>query len=260
MNNSPQTPLELYERAYRLQYEEKKISEACRIYKQIIDEFPESNECAYAVIQLEKIISETVSERINTSSNFLKVLSILSIIISIAAVLIIIIQSYFLQKNITSRITALSLATRAVSISWNGKDSEALDLLKEAKSYNKNEITPYLISSDIYLRNRQYSKAILELENIKNIAGISAFVNQQIDRIKEEEKNSNIRKYKLNSQETQEQSNIQQSEETLVKEPENSVKEDAKSFVNVKKKNVVPQPKPQKQKKSSLGQDSISFF
>jgi hypothetical protein len=68
MKESASSPLELYEKAYILQYDEGKTSEACRLYKAIIDEFPESNECGYSVIQLEKILAKNVSDRIVVSS------------------------------------------------------------------------------------------------------------------------------------------------------------------------------------------------
>ena len=56
------SPLELYESAYKAHYIEGNIPEACRMYKTIIDEFPNSNECGYSVIQLQKIQANAVSD------------------------------------------------------------------------------------------------------------------------------------------------------------------------------------------------------
>ncbi|MBN1308667.1 MAG: hypothetical protein JXA18_12155 [Chitinispirillaceae bacterium] len=47
--------LQMYHSAYRCHYESDDIKEACRLYREIIRQFPDSNEAAYAVIQLEKI-------------------------------------------------------------------------------------------------------------------------------------------------------------------------------------------------------------
>ncbi len=49
------TALDLYSDAYTKQYKEKDLEKACVIYKEIIQRFPESQECAYAGMQLEKI-------------------------------------------------------------------------------------------------------------------------------------------------------------------------------------------------------------
>jgi hypothetical protein len=84
MSNQVNSPLELYEKAYRLQYEENKISEACRLYKAIIDEFPDSNECGYAVIQLEKLIAGAVSEKIVVSSRLSTLLGVAAVVVSLA--------------------------------------------------------------------------------------------------------------------------------------------------------------------------------
>ena len=49
------SPLELYQQAYKLHYIERKIPDACKIYERLISEFPDSDACSYASIQLEKI-------------------------------------------------------------------------------------------------------------------------------------------------------------------------------------------------------------
>lgn len=50
--------LQLYNSAYHAHYETEDLKEACRLYREIIRHFPDSNECAYAVVQLEKIGAE----------------------------------------------------------------------------------------------------------------------------------------------------------------------------------------------------------
>jgi len=44
------TPLELYETAYRLHYTENRVAEAKKYYEALVKEFPDSDECGYAVI------------------------------------------------------------------------------------------------------------------------------------------------------------------------------------------------------------------
>jgi hypothetical protein len=49
------SPLDIYERAYRLQYDQNDNAGAIELYKRLISEFPDSNECGYAAVQLEKM-------------------------------------------------------------------------------------------------------------------------------------------------------------------------------------------------------------
>ena len=47
--------LEIYETAYRLHYIDKRIDEALKYYEVLIREFPDSNECGYAAVHIQKI-------------------------------------------------------------------------------------------------------------------------------------------------------------------------------------------------------------
>ncbi len=64
----PQTVLELYDRAYEFHYEKKRPARAARIYREIIRNFPSSNECAYAAIQLEKLAAAKVLKRVSVDA------------------------------------------------------------------------------------------------------------------------------------------------------------------------------------------------
>jgi len=57
-----QSPLELYQYAYHLHYEENNFSKASELYQQIILAFPDSHESGYAAIQLQKIHSKSVAD------------------------------------------------------------------------------------------------------------------------------------------------------------------------------------------------------
>ena len=59
MNNSP---LELYQKAYKLHYKSNDIEAAYSLYEKIIEQFPEDNISAYASIQLQKIQSNGSSD------------------------------------------------------------------------------------------------------------------------------------------------------------------------------------------------------
>ncbi len=61
------TPFELYEEAYRLHYRDKKIPDAVTMYEAIMREFPDSSECGYAFIQLQKIKANAVTAGLRRS-------------------------------------------------------------------------------------------------------------------------------------------------------------------------------------------------
>ncbi len=79
--------LQLYHTAYRYHYETNEIKEACRLYREIIRHFPESNECAYAVIQLEKIGAQEAIKILNGGSLY-KVLAFIALLFSLFALFI----------------------------------------------------------------------------------------------------------------------------------------------------------------------------
>ncbi len=162
--------LELYETAYKLHYIDGNISEACRIYKMLIDEFPNSNECGYAVIQLQKILANDVSDRVKTgkSTALQNIVMILCVLACIAAVAV----SVGLLKKTNASIEALSLVSQALSLMYGGNDNDALELLNKAKTITRGTLKdPYLLSANIYMNMQQYDKAREEFETYQNISG-----------------------------------------------------------------------------------------
>jgi hypothetical protein len=86
-NKLENSSLELYDTAYKLHYIEGNIPEAIKIYKAIIDEFPDSNECGYAVIQIQKIQANDVAGKIRSGGS-LSFLSIVSVACAVICVVI----------------------------------------------------------------------------------------------------------------------------------------------------------------------------
>lgn len=84
---SNSSALQMYNSAYRLHYENNDIKEACRLYREIIRHFPDSNESAYAVVQLEKIGAQEALKSLQGGS-WLKVLPLASLLFSLFALLI----------------------------------------------------------------------------------------------------------------------------------------------------------------------------
>ena len=63
-----ESALEYYQKAYEAHYQEMDLPKAIALYKNIITHFPNSNECAYAAIQLEKITAGEISDEIKILS------------------------------------------------------------------------------------------------------------------------------------------------------------------------------------------------
>jgi len=116
MKEQANTPLELYEKAYRLQYDENKVPEACRLYKVIIDEFPDSNECGYSVIQLEKLISGAASERIVVSSRLNTILACMALLVSVACLVGVVLVGSHFSKMVDVRLSSLTSLSRNLAI------------------------------------------------------------------------------------------------------------------------------------------------
>jgi hypothetical protein len=79
--------LQLYHTAYRTHYESGDIKEACRLYREIIRNFPDSNECAYSVIQLEKIGAAEALKMLDAAP-WRKTVPLAAIIISVLSLII----------------------------------------------------------------------------------------------------------------------------------------------------------------------------
>jgi len=160
MENSP---LELYETAYRLHYAENKIPEALEYYEALIKEFPESNECGYAVVQIQKIKSNDVAASIagRGKSQPLAALSFLLCLLIIGGagggwVL--------LQKKLNTAQLQTSISVRALGSALSGNDEEALKLLNEMKLLSSADITPYELSAQIYRKIGKLDKARAEYD------------------------------------------------------------------------------------------------
>jgi tetratricopeptide (TPR) repeat protein len=257
MKEQANSPLELYEKAYRLQYDENRIPEACRLYKLIIDEFPDSNECGYAVIQLEKIIAGTMSERINVTSRWNTILAVIAIVVSMAALVGVLLAGSIYTNSANARISSLSLVSQALAKLQVGKDKEALEILDNAKSIAKNkDMTPYLLSADIFLMRQQYSKAMSEFDTLKKLSGAESLAVQEMARAKAEE--SSAKKAAVVEKQPAETELPKTEPEPAKEKPEPPVRE-----IKAKSKKEAPaSSRLQKQRKAptTAHQDSVSFF
>jgi hypothetical protein len=267
MKELANSPLELYEKAYRLHYDEGRISDACRIYKAIVDEFPDSNECGYAVIQLEKILAQSVSERINVSSRWVGMLAIISIVVSACCLTAVVIIGSIQLKNINGRLSSAALTSRALGKLSVGKDKEALDILDDAKiaSVGK-DLTPYLLSADIYLKHQQFAKAMAMYDTLRKLPGGETIAKEELVKVKAEEENAMRRPPPAPPAEkiTEDTPVVQKTAEVAENpkpEPSAAALPPVREIKSKPKKENPAPVRPAKQKKAGGGRaDSVSFF
>lgn len=156
------TPLELYETAYKLHYTDHRISEASIYYQRLIKEFPDSNECGYSVIQLQKIKAEEVAKDLSEASDKKNSRSP-----AIAAVIILLLMvaggagylALHFKKQLEAEHKRNSIALNAISKFSRGNHEDALVLLSELKEIDKRDIFAYELSADIYRKDDKYELA-----------------------------------------------------------------------------------------------------
>lgn len=158
------TPLELYETAYRLHYTENRISDAVAYYEKLLKSFPDSNECGYAVIQLQKIKATDIAKGLQQKPAATSPLVIMALLIALLALGAMLFLHWSSQKNALRESKRITLVTRALGKMYHGEDDDALKLLTELKILIKEDITPFELSADIYRKEKQFPAARGEYE------------------------------------------------------------------------------------------------
>ncbi len=153
------TPLELYEQAYRLQYHEKRISDAIKIYEAIIRDFPDSNECGYSVIQLQKVKASEIARALKKGPSTMYPLLIVAFMSSFIALLVALVGVLLLFQQVRLEHHRTTLAIAALGKMYSGKEENALKMLDELKGLSRKDPLPLELSSDIYRKHNQSIKA-----------------------------------------------------------------------------------------------------
>ncbi len=175
------SPLELYEKAYRLHYIEGEIAQACTLYETIIQEFPDSHECGYSVIQLQKISANSaVAHLAKQSNNSLSPLLILSIALNCLCIGALVLLFITLKTSHAKQVSYQSDIAIALSKSFGCHEDAALMQLARAKQTGGNEIAPYAIGAEIYASMQQYDEGIAELASYKRKFGPSTVIDSHI--------------------------------------------------------------------------------
>lgn len=157
------SPLEIYEKAYRLHYDDNDVQRACDLYKQLISEFPDTAESAYAAIQLQKIDAEDLIRRLGKRKPAVVLMTVTLIFCVATLIAFGILGLVFYQKTqIETRKAAL--IAQAIGLMHLNRDVDALRFLQEAKGLETRDISPYALSADIYLRRGDVVNARAEYQ------------------------------------------------------------------------------------------------
>jgi hypothetical protein len=209
--NKENSPLELYETAYTLHYIDGNIPEACRMYKAIIDDFPNSNECGYAVIQLQKIQANDVAEGVRASTNLFAMLQIIAVTLCILVCLTLSVAAFLSVKKAKSDLEALSLVSQAISMLYAGNESDALETLSKAKTVSRRTMSaPYLLAANIYINMQQFTRAKAEYEAYQKVSGKSDTVFKKMVSIKSDKGDKKIQPVRNDSMPVTETSTVQE--------------------------------------------------
>ncbi|NLD98535.1 MAG: tetratricopeptide repeat protein [Fibrobacter sp.] len=158
------TPLELYDTAYRLQYVDNRISEALKYYELLIKEFPDSNECGYAAVQIQKIKASDLALELNSSKKSLHPLAVVSFVFSLILFLLLGAFGYYFYKTQQANQNRTNLYIKAISKLTLNEYDEALKILAELKIIDKTDITPFEISARIYRKKQLFEQAKAEYD------------------------------------------------------------------------------------------------
>ncbi|MBD3393085.1 MAG: tetratricopeptide repeat protein [Chitinivibrionales bacterium] len=162
------SPLKLYQKAYVLHHKEHKLAQACEIYERLIKEFPDADVSAYASVQLQKIHASEVTGKIARQRGPglpTILLLIVNVLLLCAVGLLFGMHVYQLDAE---RVKHGALA-QALAKMYSGQEEEALDILRELKISFRNDITPFVISSEIYRRHNDYLRARKEYETYRRL-------------------------------------------------------------------------------------------
>lgn len=181
------TPLQIYQRAYNLHYKEENMQGACELYKTLIKSFPESDVAGYAAIQLSKIQSQAISDRLpdgqassRDGGSFLTYLMILATLCIIGWL----IGSHFITMKQNAYMNKLIMV---LSNMQTGNETQALVVLNSLKLEKRHEVTPYILAADIYRKQREYAKARKEFELYNQLYPNNPLTSIYLDNIMVEE-------------------------------------------------------------------------
>ncbi len=183
----PETPLELYRKAYRLHYRENKPDDAARLYQSLIEDFPESHVAGYSAIQLEKIRVEEHGRHPRQKSAALNGTAVVLLIVVILGMIGVAVYFMFEIDALQSRIERSQALSTAIGGLATGQHAEAIRTLERLKNEKPSDPTPYILIAGVHKGRQQFDSARSELESFLRIVPGDPAATAQIARIDQAE-------------------------------------------------------------------------
>jgi len=197
--------LDMYEEAYTLHYQERKLAEARDLYDKIIEHFPDSDEAGYAVVQIGKIDAQSITRttpssrsrptrKAVTTAVILSCVACIGVLAGGGALFFFVrqnqrtVQQLKTERESTRRqIVAVKLLLTAVGKAGTGHPESAIQIVREVKTLTPGDKTPYIIAADIYQHAGKYDRAIQEYQDLGAAFPLAEFVGDKIAMLKKEQ-------------------------------------------------------------------------
>jgi len=181
------TPLQIYKKAFDLQYKENNTEEASSLYRELIRNFPDSDVSFYSSIQLSKMQSHAIPMDTSNkkTTRLWPVVTLLVINFILTAGMLFAFLTYY-QREKKREGTTIKIV-QALGKLYAGKDNDALSMLEGLKLSSRNDVTPFVLSAYIHVKNNNFKRAKMELEAYRSLYPADLFVKAEIDKIDKEE-------------------------------------------------------------------------
>ncbi len=184
-------PLQQYKKAYDLHYKSHDPDRAAELYRELMQNFPESDVSMYASIQLAKIQShrgsgetfDEISSKKSKTGVFTVILLLLNLLCTAGLIAGLVLYSQYVAK----RQEGLAKISHAVTKLSMGKEDDAIGILNEVKIVNNGDITPYRITADIHCKNNNFLKARNEYEAFQRLYPENLLVAAAVKKVNDEE-------------------------------------------------------------------------
>ncbi len=160
------TPLQRYKEAYTLQYVEHDTTLARKMYQQLVKEFPGSDIAEYATIQLEemsKVIDGDIAPKTPITKSGVPIVMMIALIInfllSVFLFVMLSVNGQAHKRNSKELKEYVQEYSRVFSKLYTNSEGEAFNILGEIKRSNENDISPYEVTADMYLKRHKFQKA-----------------------------------------------------------------------------------------------------
>jgi tetratricopeptide (TPR) repeat protein len=161
------TAIELYRKAYDLDYRKGDWHSAEELYKEIIEKFPYSDEKEYSLVHIERLEKLKANPRdqklqpVRGSSQAVNGFNIVNFFLILLCMAALSIGGYFIRLH-NNRYTYYELLLAGVSSERAGNYTQAQNLYKQAQKSMPAQPLAYRLLAELYLSRTQFQLAEIE--------------------------------------------------------------------------------------------------